>query len=674
MTPSSARQGDRQLEITLLQERSTGTFARVYLAEARGSGGLSRVVAVKVIKEQWSDSTEILTRSRDEARLLSRLQHRNILRVEALAQVDGQPAIVMEFVDGLDLRQLIEGLAERGRKVPRRAVYTILAGSGSALAAAWEEVPLTMSGPLRVVHRDIKPGNIMVSRQGEVKVLDFGTARFDFTERQARTGAMRFGSLKYMSPERRKGDRGDHPSDVYALGLVAIELLRGELLPVLPHEPDEHDAILADAIRRLGDLGLPDARWDDALRQTLHGMVAADPARRLHASQVVPLFRSFADNATGVSLESFGSETVAELARQTFGTAPIGELSGSRVFVAMTTSSDLPPPSTGAPGLRHHATMVPDDVPDDLPDDPGLVGSASQPAAASPQDPGFSDVDRPTQVSISRSLDIGPDRETQVTGSDEVEAPTILAGRADTGRADSGRQEAVEPLPVTAAPADAPFPEPESVTRRAEPQTGPHAPQRDIDRTLEPVQFMDARRSTPLPDDEDDDDGGGRSNLVVGLIAAAVVFIIGGVLIAFAVTALGLWWYFGQGDPSVSGPAPVTADAAPDDADPDAAPDDADGAPVTGAATWTVSLTSSDDMVQWTAIENPAGDRLFKGSPSGDVDLPAGDYTLLAKVRARSTVKAPLSISADLQLDCSSAEKGAVRCDRSDGQPLLLEP
>ena len=83
----------------------------------------------------------------------------------------------------------------------------------------------------------------MLSTEGEVKVLDFGTARFTHETRIAKTGVLRFGSMKYMSPERRVGDRGEHPSDIYALGLVIIEMLQGELLPLLPLDRHEHDAL-----------------------------------------------------------------------------------------------------------------------------------------------------------------------------------------------------------------------------------------------------------------------------------------------------------------------------------------------------------------------------------------------------------------------------------------------
>jgi len=629
---------DQKLHITLLQERAAGTFSRVYLAEARGGGGLSRIVAVKVIKEQWSESHEILTRTRDEARLLARLQHRNILRVEALAEVDGQPAIVMEFVDGIDLQQLIEHLSGEGRRIPRRAVYKIMADAVSAIAAAWEEVPLNGTGPLCVVHRDLKPSNIMVSKQGEVKVLDFGTARFDFTERQARTGALRFGSLKYMSPERRQGDRGEHPSDVYALGLVLIEMLRGELLPVLPLETDEHDDFLLGLTSRLTDLGLPDARWDDALRQTLQGMVAADPARRLHASQLAPLFRAFADSATGESLDAFCAGTVASIARGVYGGRPGGDLSGSRVFVAMSTSSDLPVPQQ-APGPAPTPSPI-------------------------PEDPAWGDGDQPTQVSVSITHE---DRPTQFGDALEHEPPTLVDDMQPELRAEPHRPERSEPLPVTAAPASGAYPEADSVTRQSPAMSlPPHAVQaqpliRQAPIQQAPIRQAPIRQAPPA--------AGGRSNLMVGLLAGLLVFLIGGLLLILVSAAGGAWWFYSHGGAAPSTPAPTAAAPA---AAPAAVPDAALAAAAEGAGTVTIQV--DDDMLQWTAIEDEQGSRLFKGSPGGSATLSPGDYRLLAKVRSRSTVGAPLHVGGDVALRCESADKGEVHCAVEGAAPLVLAP
>ena len=333
----------RNLEIVLVHELSSGTFARLYLAEARAPGGIERIVAVKILREQWSESTEILNRTRDEARLLARLRHKNILRVEDLAQIDGQLAIIMEFVDGLDLKQLVDTLQKERRQLPARALLEICSATASALDAAHNRVPYGLDEPLHVVHRDIKPSNIMVSVEGEVKVLDFGTAR-STQQRSAQTGALRFGSLKYMSPERREGDRGEIASDVYALGLTMLELLRGEWLPLLPLDVAEHDEALQRHVARLGDLGMPNAEWDQALRNAILRMVSGEPSHRPPITEVQKLLRAFADQASGATLETFSMEHVGRLTRAMHGEVGAGALSGTRFVLNV-----LPEPSAVGP-------------------------------------------------------------------------------------------------------------------------------------------------------------------------------------------------------------------------------------------------------------------------------------------------------------------------------------
>lgn len=332
MNTDGSRDG---FELTLLQERSAGTFAHVYLAEARSRGGIDRIVAVKLLKDQWSEHDEMMVRTRDEARLLARLHHKNILRVEAMTQLNGQPAIVMEFVDGLNLAQLMEQLATHGRRFPPRAAYGIAADAASALHAAYSRAPFGQDAPLHVVHRDLKPSNIMLSVEGEVKVLDFGTARFSSDARVARTGLMRFGSMKYMSPERRLGDRGDHSSDVYALGLVLLELLLGREIAMLPLDTVEHKTALEETLIALPDLGLPNDDWSESLRQTLRCMCAPETGKRLDAGQALDLLRAFADHAAGEPLDGFAAKTVGPLTRAVYGDGRDGDLSGARILVGL---------------------------------------------------------------------------------------------------------------------------------------------------------------------------------------------------------------------------------------------------------------------------------------------------------------------------------------------------
>lgn len=317
----------------LLHEINAGTFARLYLAETRGAGGIDRIVAVKILREQWNEQQDIVNRTRDEARLLARLRHKNILRVEDLVEVDGQTAIIMEYVDGLDLKQLVDGLQERRQRVPAKVALQIVLQAVSAIEAAYFKIPTGLDQPLKVVHRDVKPSNIMLSAEGEVRVLDFGTARSSHIFRSAQTGAMRFGSLKYMSPERREGDRGEHAGDIYALGLVLLELLRTEWLPLLPMDAGEHDNAIAQAIARLDSLGMPNADWDMTLRQMLAQMLASEPSVRPDAEQVVKLIRAFVEQASGPMLDRFAHESVQPLTAAVHAQQTGGALAGRRLVV-----------------------------------------------------------------------------------------------------------------------------------------------------------------------------------------------------------------------------------------------------------------------------------------------------------------------------------------------------
>lgn len=201
-----------------------GTFGAVYLADMESAGGFKRRVALKLLHPSWDPGSDAGRRLRDEARLLGRLEHRHIVRVDDLLRLDGRWALVMEYVAGADLEVVAQTTRSAHGEIPVVAALNVAEAVASAMQAAYN-APGDDGRPLNVIHRDIKPSNIRLSETGEVKVLDFGVARADFAGRESKTERVRYGSLGYMAPERLLGGDEVLAGDVYAVGAVLYEML-----------------------------------------------------------------------------------------------------------------------------------------------------------------------------------------------------------------------------------------------------------------------------------------------------------------------------------------------------------------------------------------------------------------------------------------------------------------
>lgn len=225
---------------------ASGGFGTVYLAKEEHADGFSRIVAVKLLNAQWSDSEELSGRMRDEARLLGMLRHRNIVDVYDLTILEGRSAVIMEYLEAVDLRFLMKHCTERGVRIPVRVALEVIAQVAHALDAAYNRPPMKGDKPLRVIHRDIKPSNIMLDGHGLPKVLDFGVAQSDIASREANTQELQFGSVDYMAPERLFFEPETPSSDVYSLAATLFELLTFERLGKAQGRASKHDAHLAN--------------------------------------------------------------------------------------------------------------------------------------------------------------------------------------------------------------------------------------------------------------------------------------------------------------------------------------------------------------------------------------------------------------------------------------------
>jgi serine/threonine protein kinase len=210
----------RKLDHYEIQEKlGEGGMGQVYLAR---DGKLSRQVAVKVLRDQFSSDARSLRRFEQEARSVSVLNHPNIVTIHDIGNVQGTPFIVMELVEGESLRTLLkEG------PLPMRTTLKLAAQAAEGLAKAHG---------VGVVHRDLKPENLMVTADGFLKILDFGLAKLhspstmsdSMQTMEATHPGTVVGTLAYMSPEQASGRDVDFRSDQFSLGLITYEMAAGK--------------------------------------------------------------------------------------------------------------------------------------------------------------------------------------------------------------------------------------------------------------------------------------------------------------------------------------------------------------------------------------------------------------------------------------------------------------
>ena len=253
----------------LLERIAVGGMAEVFLAKAYGAHGFEKKLAIKRILPELARDPEFQERFISEAKLAVRLSHANIVQVLDFGRFDGTLFLAMEYVDGLDLAALLQRYRERGRQVPLQAAFHIALELARGLDFAH------LQG---VIHRDVSPSNILLSRAGEVKIADFGIAVPDAQELRRPSRRRRImGKWRYMSPEQTRGEDLQTRSDLFAAAVVLFELFTGDKL----FPGDEPEAIIQNihqmeipsvAARRPG---LP-PRLDAVLREAL----ARDPAMR----------------------------------------------------------------------------------------------------------------------------------------------------------------------------------------------------------------------------------------------------------------------------------------------------------------------------------------------------------------------------------------------------------
>jgi eukaryotic-like serine/threonine-protein kinase len=233
----------------VLQILGEGGMGAVYKAR---DVELNRMVALKVIRPDLAGNQAIIDRFKQELLLATQVTHKNVIRIYDLSEADGMKFITMEFVEGEDLRGLMQ---KKGKLAPEEAVE-IMQQTCRALEAAHSA---------GIIHRDLKPQNIMRDKTGRILVMDFGLARTLEGDGMTQTGAL-VGTMDYMSPEQALGKDLDQRSDLFAMGLIFYELLTGKM-------PYKADSVVASLLKRTQERAAPVSSHDNTIPGPLSNIV-----------------------------------------------------------------------------------------------------------------------------------------------------------------------------------------------------------------------------------------------------------------------------------------------------------------------------------------------------------------------------------------------------------------
>jgi len=299
----------------IIRRLSTGGMGEILLARQKGVAGSERTVIIKMILAHLAGDPEFVDRFTDESRIAACLNHGNIVQVFESGCWEGRFYMVMEHVDGLDLKEILKRNPQRIPPEKWLPFYIhVLSETAKALTYAYNKKD-EKGQPMMVVHRDVSPSNILVSREGLVKLTDFGVAKATMRTSVTLPGRLH-GKVNYMAPEQVRGLECDHRSDVFSLGVVGYEMLAG----FRPFEGDSDVAVL-EKIRSMNMRPLAEAATaiPPELAAIVSRAIAAEPDSRWQTAEEFSAALLGWAHANGISLMTSG---IAAMLAHNFGPEP----------------------------------------------------------------------------------------------------------------------------------------------------------------------------------------------------------------------------------------------------------------------------------------------------------------------------------------------------------------
>jgi serine/threonine protein kinase len=225
---TSARSAGETARYRVIEKLESGGMAEVFRAESTGLEGFRKQVAIKRVLPHLGRSSKYISMFLDEARLSAQLSHSNCVQVFDIGVRDDAYFIVMEFVDGANLKSIATSVQNTGRTFPIPAATYIAHEICKGLSYA-HELTDRSGASLGLVHRDVSPPNVLVTKHGEVKIVDFGLAKASSQLEESEPGVIK-GKFAYLSPEAAHGEEVDCRADIFAVGIILWELLASQRL------------------------------------------------------------------------------------------------------------------------------------------------------------------------------------------------------------------------------------------------------------------------------------------------------------------------------------------------------------------------------------------------------------------------------------------------------------